>query len=280
MNSASATSTYVTVPSWTRMGLPITSAAARHRAVFSSFGQARTRPRRSAVSASAMRCVAVAPPIRNAGTQRISCRSGKTGKRKSVRNTIEIETEKKRGLRERDEMRRRRTADQKRRHAENLVQKREDGKTEVRAEHDRARLRDRIDEREVIARLVECHRRIERERKEKEKREKQVPRCRGIAGSTGVRELRQPSRRAKRRNDHHQHDPWLEQTERREGDERLTGRGQRDRGADCAHSYRNASIGSSCAAFHAGYQPNPVPIIEQTMRPVIAQPHGNTIDTS
>lgn len=33
-------------------------------------------------------------------------------------------------------------------------------------------------------------------------------------------------------------------------------------------------MGSSCAAFQAGYIPNPIPIIEQTINPIIAQSKG------
>src|SRR3954462_7378827 len=59
-----------------------------------------------------------------------------------------------------------------------------------------------------------------------------------------------------------------------------SGRGERSSRRATLHSYRSASIGCSDAAFHAGYQPKPVPIMEQTTRPVRAQPHGKTTDIS
>src|SRR4051812_17843782 len=44
-----------------------------------------------------------------------------------------------------------------------------------------------------------------------------------------------------------------------------------------SYSYRSASIGWREAAFQAGYEPKPMPIAEQTTRPVIAQNHGKTM---
>src|SRR5687768_12978491 len=46
------------------------------------------------------------------------------------------------------------------------------------------------------------------------------------------------------------------------------------------YSQRSASIGSSAAAFQAGYQPKPVPMREQTIRPARAQPQGKTMAMS
>ena len=58
------------------------------------------------------------------------------------------------------------------------------------------------------------------------------------------------------------------------------GRAQVTAAGALTHSHLSASIGCSAAAFQAGYQPKPMPIIEQTARPARVQPQGKTMAMS
>src|SRR5204862_5582205 len=79
-------------------------------------------------------------------------------------------------LGERHEMRRDVAADEKRRHAQQLVQLRKDGEAVAGQKLQSSRLRGRADEGEVVERLVECERGMQREEEERdeERQERQI----------------------------------------------------------------------------------------------------------